>query len=253
MNDPAAYPHPIVSTGNDIVDFAATDPRRTGSYRFYSRILSGEEVALYDAPALGELPFDRYVWLLWSIKESVYKYTSRTDNGLVFAPLTIPVLQLDAPSGDGFYKSMVIYGSEILYSRSIITDRMIVTVVSNDENFDHTWWGFRSVDEAGYANQSASVRTFALGKLSAALSRPDLRIEKTAAGYPVLLAGKELLDIPVSLAHHGHFVAYSYRLPPGPPPSAAGGLPQAMPASRSSLLALPLSLNNSLYRKSAAN
>jgi hypothetical protein len=41
-----------------------------------------------------------------------------------------------------------------------------------------------------------------------------------------------LLDIPVSLAHHGHFVAYSYHLPADP---------------------LPLSSNNSLYRKSAAN
>ena len=242
MNDPAPYPHPVASTGNDIVDLAATDPQRTGNSRFYSRILSAEEVALYDQPALQQLPFDRYVWLLWSIKESVYKYTSRTDNGLAFSPLTIPVLQLDPPSGDGFYKSMIIYGSEMLYSRSIITDRLIVTVVSNDEKFDRTWWGFRSIDEAGYADQSASVRTFALGKLATALSRADLRIEKTAAGYPVVLDGKGLLDISLSLAHHGHFVAYSYHLPPDPPP-----------ASRSSLLALSLSLNNSLYRKSAAN
>jgi hypothetical protein len=240
MNDPAPYPHPVASTGNDpvastgidIVDLAATDPQRTGNYRFYSRILSAEEVALYDAPVLGEQPFDKYVWLLWSIKESVYKYTSRTDNGLPFSPLTIPVLQLDPPSGDGFYKSMIIYGSEMLYSRSIITDRLIVTVVSSDENFDHTWWGFRSVDAAGYMAQSAAVRTFALGKLHSALSRADLKIEKTAAGCPVLLDGKELLDIPVSLAHHGHFVAYSYHLPADP---------------------LPLSSNNSLYRKSAAN
>jgi hypothetical protein len=242
MNDPADNPHQIASTGNDIVDLAATDPRRTGSYRFYSRILSGEEVALYDAPALGELAFDRYVWLLWSIKESVYKYTSRTDTGLVFAPLTIPILHIDPPSGDGFYKSMVIYGSEILYSRSIITDRLIVTVVSGDENFDHTWWGFRSIDDAGHVAQSASVRTFALGKLATALSRADLKIEKTTAGYPVVLDGNGLLDISLSLAHHGHFVAYSYYLPPGPPP-----------ASRSSLLALSLSLNNAAYRKSAAN
>ena len=240
MNDPAPCPHPVASTGNDIVDLAATDPQRMGSYRFYSRIISSEEKVLYDQ--LGELPFDRYVWLLWSIKESVYKYTSRTDNGLAFSPLTIPVLQLDPPSGDGFYKSMIIYGSEMLYSRSIITERLIVTVVSNDEKFDRTWWGFRSIDDAGYADQSASVRTFALGKLSTALSRADLRIEKTAAGYPVVLDSKGLLDIPLSLAHHGHFVAYSYHLPPDPPP-----------ASRSSLLALSLSLNNYLYRKSAAN
>ena len=240
MNDPADNPSRMTSTGNDIVDLSATDPLRTCSYRFYSRIISSEEKTLYDQ--LGGLPFDNYVWLLWSIKESVYKYTSRTDAGLVFAPLTIPVLHLHLPSGDGFYKSMVIYGSEILYSRSIITNRLIVTVVSNDENFDRTWWGFRSIDEARYTDQSASVRTFALSKLAAALSRADLKIEKSPAGYPVVLDGNGLLDISLSLAHHGHFVAYSYYLAPDPPP-----------ASRSSLLALSLSLNNSLYRKSAAN
>jgi hypothetical protein len=240
MSDPAPHPQSIASTGNDIVDLSATDPLRTCSERFYSRIISSEEKTLYDQ--LGGLPFDNYVWLLWSIKESVYKYTSRTDVGLVFAPLTIPVLHLHLPSGDGFYKSMVIYGSEILYSRSIITNRLIVTVVGNDENFDRTWWGFRSVDETGYADQSASVRTFALGKLATALSRADLKIEKTPAGYPVVLDGNGLLDIPVSLAHHGHFVAYSYHLPPDPPP-----------ASRSSLRELSLSLNNTAYRNSAAN
>jgi 4'-phosphopantetheinyl transferase superfamily len=242
MNDPAAPPQPIASTGNDIVDLSATDPLRTCSHRFYSRIISGEEKTLYDQ--LGVLPFDNYVWLLWSIKESVYKYTSRTDTGLVFAPLSIPVLHLTAPSGDGFYKSMVIYGSEILYSRSIITNRLIVTVVSNDEKFDRTWWGFRSVEGTEYADQSASVRTFALGKLHSALSRADLRIEKTTAGYPILVDGKGPLDIPLSLAHHGHFVAYSYRLPPDPP----------IPASRSSILKLAVLFpNNSLYKKSAAN
>src|ERR1700761_7632079 len=100
MNDPAAPQQPVASTGNDIVDLSATDPLRTCSHRFYSRIISGEEKTLYDQ--LGGLPFDNYVWLLWSIKESVYKYTSRTNTTLVFAPLTIPVLHLDPPSGDGF-------------------------------------------------------------------------------------------------------------------------------------------------------
>jgi len=251
MNDPASVSQPIASTGNDIVDLSATDPLRTCNPRFYSRIISSEEKTLYDQ--WGELTFDNYVWLLWSIKESVYKYTSRTDTGLIFAPLNIPVLQLTAPAGDGFYKSMVIYGSEILYSRSIITNRLIVTVVCNDENFDRTWWGFRSVEQTAYADQSASVRTFALGKLHSALSRADLRIEKTTAGYPILLDGIGRLDIPLSLAHHGHFVAYSYRLPSSAEePLREGG--QAVPASRSSILKLAVLFpNNSLYKKSAAN
>jgi hypothetical protein len=52
-----------------------------------------------------------------------------------------------------------------------------------------------------------------------------LRIIKTPDGPPEVWDGEHSLDIPLSLAHHGPYVAWSYRLP----------------------------ANNSSYRKSAAN
>ena len=81
----------MTSTGNDIVALAATDPDRTSRYRFYSRILTRSEL---DHVAGTALPFSTFVWLLWSIKESVYKYVSRSNPRLGFAPLKIPVGQL---------------------------------------------------------------------------------------------------------------------------------------------------------------
>jgi hypothetical protein len=230
------------STGNDIVALAATDKERTGQLRFYSRILSAGEQALYGQPALAGITFETYLWLLWSVKESIYKYKKRTFPGLVFSPTKITLIRLHPPSGpfigssppalsgsprplvssgdlrwesagsadQGFYKGIVVYGSGIFYSRSIIRDEIIVTVVSENENFEDTWWGFRSIGHPGYASQSLSVREFVVSKLNSVFSRENLQIGKSQDGYPVVLDGEDQMNIPVSLAHHDRFVAYSF-------------------------------------------
>jgi hypothetical protein len=210
----AAHRNRVASTGNDIVALIATDKERTSRSRFYSRILSAEEQTLYRQQwSPEELPFDHYVWLMWSIKESVYKYSSRIDREPVFSPLKIPVHRLDPPSGDEFYKGITGYGPGTLYSRSIIRDGAIVTAVSGDEDFEDTRWGFTVIGSSNYADQSMAVRTLALNKLQAVFPRRGLRIEKACSGFPVLLEGKTPLDIPLSLAHHDRYVAYSFRLP----------------------------------------
>jgi hypothetical protein len=210
----AAHWNKVASTGNDIVALAATDKERTSRYRFYSRILSAEEQTLYaQQEARTRLALDHYVWLLWSIKESVYKYSSRIDREPVFSPLKIPVRRLDPPSDDEFYKGIALYGPDTLYSRSIIRNGVIVTVVSSDKDFIDTRWGFTPIGSSSYADQSAAVRSLALNELYAIFPGTNLRIEKTGSGFPVLLGGETLLDIPLSLAHHDRFVAYSFRLP----------------------------------------
>jgi hypothetical protein len=239
------------STGNDIVALGATDKERTSRFRFYSKILSAGEQALYDLTPPDGLPFDRYVWLLWSVKESVYKFRKRAHPGLVFAPTKINMVRLEPPgvdgidpagnfgndprggddsiaadtlpdllweraadAGEGCYKGKVVCGSDDFYSRSVIRDGIIATVINRDENFENTWWGVRSFGKSGPAHQSSVVRSFVVDRLSSVLSRTGLRIEKDPDGCPVLWEGDRLLDIPVSLAHHDRFVAYSFSLSP---------------------------------------
>jgi hypothetical protein len=207
------------STGNDIVALSATDRERTTRPRFYSRILDTGEQALYDQQALAGLSFDNYVWLLWSIKESVYKYKQRTDPGLVFSPTKIPVRQVRPPFGDPFYTATI---GDTLYSRSIVRDDIITTVVSGDENFANTRWGFEPIETAGHAHQSAAVRVSLVRELNAALPCENLQISKNPDGCPVILDGEEQLNIPVSLAHHDRWVAWSFLLPASGPLPASG-------------------------------
>jgi phosphopantetheinyl transferase (holo-ACP synthase) len=228
------------STGNDIVALAETDPDRTSRYRFYSRIVSPEEFSLYDELKAGGLSFPVFVWLLWSIKESAYKYVSRADRALRFAPLKIPVTRLTQRKF--YYEGMIGCGHSMFYSRSFIDPgETIMTVVSRQEDFGDVRWGMRRIGDPNHAMQSALVRKFALQSLSTVIAGASLRIVKAPDGPPELWDGDRPVDIPVSLAHHGPWVAWSYRLPD------QGSY--RLPGEDSCCL----SANNSSYRKSAAN
>ena len=224
---------PAFSTGNDLVSLEATRPERTTLPRFYSRILTPAETEGYHRHRLtaSGLPFDHYIWLCWSVKESVYKYKKRLFPELVFAPLHIAIRHLDPPDGPlGYYQGTVVGPAsapsgtvvglapgeepgETLHSRTRIQDGVIMTIVSEDPEFSDTHWGYSTIGSATYAEQSAAVRTLLLGELRTVLSRDDLRLQKDPAGCPIVLAEDQPLAIPVSLAHHDRYVGYSYRLP----------------------------------------
>jgi hypothetical protein len=157
-----------MSTGNDIVCLGATRPERTVLTRFYSRILTPAEQVLYRQLAYPPLAFDHYIWLCWSVKESVFKYRKRSLPGLVFAPLAIEIGRIEpvaievgriesvaveagelesAADVDGEeYRCVVSCGLETLYSRTLLRNGIIMTVVSEDEAFADTCWGVRRID-----------------------------------------------------------------------------------------------------------
>ena len=236
------------SAGNDIVALKAIDKQRTNHSRFYSKILSDAEQSLYCRQQGAEMPFENFVWLLWSIKESVYKYLKRTTPGLVFSPTKIIVRNIDLPgspasslynssadpccsspaaksegaqwesrdagSREELYKGVAFFESRSFHFQSKVHPEYIATVVNGTESFENIWWGIKRIGHSDYESQSASVRTFALNRLHFILpgDKNGLRIEKNRLGSPVVLRGEEEMDIPVSLAHHDHFVAYSFYL-----------------------------------------
>jgi phosphopantetheinyl transferase (holo-ACP synthase) len=215
----------VKSAGNDIVALSAIDIRRTITPAFYLKIISVSEQELYNN--LEALSFQNFIWLLWSVKESVYKYLQRINPGLIFSPTKIIVQNMAVPpnsslqaltnnvwesdnTDEGFYAGEVFYGGERLYFRSKINTEMIATAVNHTAGFENVYWGIKSIGAADRDRQSKQVREFVLKKLMPVLAIEDLRIEKTPAGCPVLMKDRQQLTIPVSLAHHGYFIAYSF-------------------------------------------
>jgi phosphopantetheinyl transferase (holo-ACP synthase) len=200
------------STGNDIVALRATQPERTSLPRFYSRILTIPEQQRYRELDSPKLAFDHYVWLCWSIKESTYKFNKRNFPDLVFSPLKIDIIGLLPPedADGGYYRCRVSCRHGMLYARSLLQEGVVATIVSEDEQFANTRWGFQPIGSSARADQSAAVRALLLQQLKTTLRRDDLQLQKDRWGCPIVLAGQQPTGIPVSLAHHDRYVAWSF-------------------------------------------
>ena len=217
------------STGNDIVDLNGINAERTVQKIFYSKILSSSEQQLY-SHVQSKLSFEHFIWLLWTIKEAAYKYIKRNAPVLLFAPTKIIVRSLEMPSvsfsepgslhfdnssfmEDYFYKAIVTIGSHLFYSRSIIHNEFIHTVVNAEDKFDAILWAVKQINQTDHKRQSGEVRTFVLDKLQAFFLTHNLQITKSPVGYPVLIKDMQEMTLPISFSHHGRFISYSFLEP----------------------------------------
>lgn len=193
------------SAGNDIVALHKIDPGRSQFPGFYTKILAASEVALFSAQTLS---FEHFLWLLWSIKESVYKYVKQTTPGLVFSPTRIVVEDFAASPGT----SRVYTGSGIFHAKSFITGDCIFTMANDTDDFSSVQWGLHSIERADHELQSRAVRTCLIQRLDTLFPGATWAVSKSPEGHPVLLKDNRPSGIPVSFAHHGHFVGYSFYL-----------------------------------------
>lgn len=215
----------MISTGNDIVALKAVNVSRTRQPNFYRRIITEAEKNLYDRQLSDRLAYEQFVWLLWTIKESVFKYLQRINPGLVFSPTKIVIGLLELPSANmasiwesrsfneqTVYKGIAEFGPHTIYSRSIITEEFIFSVVNAINNFEQVIWGIKSVASSRPDHQSDEVRSFAIAMLNSLFPGANLEIGKSVYGYPVVLNNNAEIPVPISLAHHDHYVAYSFQV-----------------------------------------
>ncbi|MDB4926046.1 4'-phosphopantetheinyl transferase superfamily protein [Mucilaginibacter sp.] len=207
------------SAGNDIVALNVIDKQRTCQPVFYSKFITPFELALYHQP---QMAFEIFVWLLWSVKESAYKYLKRGDANLVFSPSKIIVQDIEVSrefrsdrwEGDQsvgmFFKGNVLYDTHTLYFKSIIYDEFVATVVNGENNFQYVYWGVQLIDKSDSVSQSENVRLFVLNKLNSLFPNYALSIDKGPAGYPILFNDGKEMDIPISFSHHNRYVSYSF-------------------------------------------
>lgn len=216
-----------LSTGNDIVALDAIDAARTSLLSFYSKIISGEEKDIYERGIKSLLPMEYFVWLAWSVKESAYKYRKRINPSLVFSPrkmviqsVAVPENRFDATDemleGSGFdakaWHCSIEVNGYILFSCSLICRDYIFSVVNGTNDFGQVHWGIRRIGSSAPASQSVEVREFLLSRLRQLMPGHDLKIAKDAKDIPYLLQNDKKIRLPVSLAHHDHYIAYSFRL-----------------------------------------
>jgi phosphopantetheinyl transferase (holo-ACP synthase) len=198
----------VNSIGNDVVALAGINPERTRQHRFCSKIISSAEQDAYPALQIYSFPFEHYVWLLWSVKESAYKFVKRLQPGLIFSPTKVIVQKLSHPAM-GNYCGTVNCNGLVLRFRSEVTNTYIHTIVSYNAEFKHVHFGVAWIAQSDYAFQFAAVRQSALYALSNLLPNTAITIRKHHTGYPEVWIGNEALPMPLSFSHDGNYVAYA--------------------------------------------
>jgi phosphopantetheinyl transferase (holo-ACP synthase) len=219
----------MLSAGNDIVSLNGIDTTRTKQPNFYSKILTPAETALYSEPGLSAIPFEVFVWLLWSIKESAFKFVQRIDPTILFTPVKFEVRKINTPplftinsfsetklTGIGFERlpaitSIITFEGKTFYSNSLIYTELIATVVNAEANFNNIHWGIKQIDSTGTAIQSSEVRAFAINSLQQALGDSRIAINKNKHQIPVAIQN-QAKALPISLSHHENWVGYSFSL-----------------------------------------
>ena len=211
------------SIGNDIVTLANTNPARTQEKRFYSKFLTEAEVELYFNNTYS-FSLEEFIWLCWSIKESVFKFQQRLQPELVFAAGRISIQKISTPSKpqhfavddvfendrlpiENAYTSVALINSVPFYSHSFITNEFIYTITADEVCCSNISWGIKRIEETSYDIQSQSVRIFASQKIANVLNTDQADILKTETGYPFI---KQHPQLPVSLTHHHHFIGYAF-------------------------------------------
>ena len=251
------------------------DPGRSQFPGFYAKILAPSEAALHQPP----LSFPVFLWTLWSIKESVYKFVRRHEPDLTFGPTKIvaeiflpiapPAVLQGAPSESAaasilpavaesvlpgtpsdsaaasvvpavaesvlpgtpsesaaaasevaspaaarpvssVFQSRVRFRDAFFHTRSHIFPDCISTVVSSTDDFTDVRWGLRRTSDASSVAESAAVRKYFLEELYLLYPDSIWALDKSPAGYPILLRDNQPSEIPVSFAHHGGIVGYAY-------------------------------------------
>lgn len=202
------------SAGNDIVARSLVNTERSNDPRFYSKILSPAETSLFTGiPA--EQRFETFLWLCWSVKESAFKYMKRHLRDLTFSPISIQLKSISAHTGQEYSGCCTARGVD-LWFRSAVSDTHISSVVHHEPGFGNVIYHSEKTGPVPVAEQSHSVRTMALNRLSDLFPGQPLSIVKCADGVPSIFAGGKVLDIPISFSHHGEYAGYSMLMPFSP-------------------------------------
>lgn len=211
----------MISIGNDIVSLHHINKQRTCQRRFNSKFITDSELKLYSRPDAAQMPFEVFVWLLWSAKESVYKFIKRHQPQLVFSPIKFTCREIDlsgfSPAAsyqlcdhNGFnhvpaIAMKVAFQNEQISVRSVISPDYIVSFAALKESFSQMHWAVERINAADPESQSDAVRALTLKKLKQLNVSVDAFIGKSPAGYPFVKDP----DVLLSFAHHGQYVSYA--------------------------------------------
>ena len=200
--------------GNDVVDLADAETAPGACHsRFDARVFGERErrrLETADDP-------QRMRWILWAAKESAYKAARRCDPSVVFSPGRFEA-QLDA----GLHGRVRHPGGALEVEIELLGDCVHALATAPPHGPEPLLRGV-AVIESG--DPSERVRGLAIGALAQHFdTSPGALSIRNVGRIPQLFLHEVATACPLSLAHHGRFVAWACALHPRTPRRAAAAL-----------------------------
>ncbi|RYM35868.1 4-phosphopantetheinyl transferase family protein [Brumimicrobium glaciale] len=196
--------------GNDIVDIKET--KRSSSKTSDSKTIGWERPGFIDKlftpkeQGLITASKDKFttVWKMWSMKESAYKVFIQAGGERFFNPRKIECSLEDLENGK------VKIDSLILKTKTRINENYIFSTSTSSNSEIET--SIFKLPENDIHQQSVFIRQELIKDFSKInnLDADDLEIRKTESGVPLLYFKDEVLNVSISMTHHGKFGGYSF-------------------------------------------
>lgn len=193
--------------GNDVIDLTLagkeSDWKRKG---FLQKVFTADEQNLIPAFFNPDL----MVWLLWSMKESVYKIYVQEYSERMLAPLKFKcrLTRLTDPDVSG----EVLFAGKVYKTFSAFSAQRISTTAFSDcgipQNMIAGDFEFASVD---YCSRKKEMINHFILSLSEQINKPfeEFSIIKDVFNVPCLLFKERLLPASISFSHHGRYGGYA--------------------------------------------
>jgi phosphopantetheinyl transferase (holo-ACP synthase) len=177
--------------GNDIIDLSKakfqSNWRRKG---YLDKIFNPEE----QGQLFKSGNPDQFVWLLWSMKEAVYKIINRANLIRSFNPLKFSCQEILLGNG---INGRVKYEEETCFTMSLITENFIHTIASSKED------NLTTIHAYYFANSENYVSDFNA-------KSANFYLEKNVDGIPSLVHKRNGEQHIASISHHGDYLAIIY-------------------------------------------
>lgn len=178
--------------GNDIVDLKIAGKesnwRRSG---YLEKIFTKfEQNIIKDS-----LNPDLVVWILWSIKESVYKAHNRISLIYEFAPSKIEIENLKISEKSA--SAEISYHKTQYFSKTEYSKHFVHTIAIKDS------LNFFGIKILGLKTTSRDYTNILLKKN---LIKNSQKVQKTNDGIPNIVTETEGNEIPISISHHGSYL-----------------------------------------------
>lgn len=185
--------------GNDIVDLEfAKRNSRWQEQRFLDKLFTSEE---QDFIRSDDQQFQN-IWRLWTMKESVYKITSRAEGKIRFNPTDFKCIVLDSNQGQVFYKNQSI-------ATATTTDKnFIQTTACSNPQWISKLFQFSSLDYPTQHSESLlqAIKAYATYKN---VVDKSVAVIKNSTGIPQFYMNGHLQPEQLSLTHHGYYGAFA--------------------------------------------